>query len=231
MAKAKRKLTPAQRKVAMRNLAKARTALRKKLGLQLTPAKGRGSRPSKKKLKAQRRRYLRLTDAQRKALGYTKEQTMAAKKKKKGSKKGSRRRSGARNIMSGFEWENMLGAAAYGAAERQVATKGDEAILKKVPLFYDGIGYAGCLGILAHIIGKNVGGIVGKAARHLAAGTLDVAAYKLAKNGKLYESKAEAEAALAGYEDDDLSGDDDEEVGWDMEGIDDEVGYGADGIS
>jgi len=130
--------------------------------------------------------------------------------------------------MSGIPYMDMAGAGAYGWLEKQVAEKGDEAWLKKAPLFFEGIGYAGCTAILAHIIGKNVGGTIGKAARHYAAGTFNVAAYKLMKNGKLYESKEEAEAALAGDGDDDLGADDEFTIGV---GDDDDLGYGADGIA
>lgn len=214
MPKKGRKLTPAQRAVALKNLAKARRARK---------ATTTGTKPKRKR---------KLTDKKRKRLGYTKERTVAKAKKRRSTKKrrgGGRRRSGG-GLMGGLDFKGMIGAGAYGMLEKQVAEKGEEAILKKVPLFFDGIGYAGCAGIIAHIIGRNVGGVVGQAARHFSDGTLKVAAYKLAKNGKLYESKAEAEAALAG--DDDLSGDD--EIGFELEGDelgDDEVGYGADGIA
>ena len=162
-----------------------------------------------------------------------------AAKKRKSRKKGTRRRGGGRGgFMSGIEWGDMAGAGAYGWLERQVShppsgKSADDAILKKVPLFFEGIGYAGCSAILAHFIGKQLGGTAGKVARHYAKGAFDVAAYKLAKNGGLYQSKAEAEAALAG-DGDDMSGDDD--IGYDLEGDediggDDDIGYGADGMS
>lgn len=220
---AKRKLTPAQRAVALRNLAKARRA--RKAGAKKKAAKPRRKAAAKP-----------LTNRRRKALGYHKE-TKMAKRRRKSSRKGRRRvgGGGGRGILSGIDYKNMAGAGAYGWLEKQASAGGDAAYLKKVPLFFEGIGYAGCTAILAHIIGKNVGGTVGKLARHFAAGTFDVAAYKLAKNGKLYESKEEAEAALAGDEIDDVGYDD--EVGIELEGDDeisgddDEVGYGADGIT
>lgn len=219
MAKPRRKLTPAQRKVALRNLAKARAARK---------SKTTGRKPRKRR-----------TDRERKSLGYRKEKPMAAKKRRRRAapkrRRSSSRRSGGgggRGILSGIPYMDMAGAGAYGWLEKQVGEKGDEAWLKKVPLFFDGIGYAGCSAILAHIVGKNVGGTLGKAARHYANGTFNIAAYKLMKNGKLYESKAEAEAALAG--DDDLSGDDEFTIGVDDDDLgadDDDLGYGADGIA
>lgn len=213
----RRKLTAAQRKVALRNLAKARAARKTKTS---------GRKPRKRR-----------TDRERKSLGYRKEKTMAAKKRRRRAapkRRRSSRRSGGgggRGILSGIPYMDMAGAGAYGWLEKQVAEKGDEAWLKKTPLFFDGIGYAGCSAILAHIIGKNVGGTIGKAARHYAAGTFNVAAYKLMKNGKLYESAAEAEAALAG---DDLGADDEFTIGVDDDDLgadDDDLGYGADGIA
>lgn len=220
-AKKRRKLTPAQRAVALKNLAKARRARKAKTAGKAAPA---------------RRRKRPLTDKRRKALGYRKETTMAKKKKRATSKK--RRRGGGRRasgFFAGVEWMDMAGAAAYGLAEKQVGEKGDQALLKKLPLFYEGIGYAGCSAILAHFAGKQLGGTIGKALRHYAKGTFDVAAYKLAKHGKLYASKDEADAALAGDDDlgyDDDLGADDDEIGIELEGDEgDEVGYGADGIS
>lgn len=215
----RRKLTPAQRKVALRNLAKARAA--------------------RKATKAPRRKARkRRTDRERRSLGYRKENTMAAKKRRRRAAPRKRRTSrrsgggGGRGILSGIPYMDMAGAGAYGWLEKQVAEKGDEAWLKKTPLFFEGIGYAGCSAILAHIVGKNVGGTLGKAARHYANGTFNIAAYKLMKNGKLYESKAEAEAALAG--DDDLGADDEFTIGVDDDDLgadDDDLGYGADGIA
>jgi hypothetical protein len=199
-------------------------------------AAGFGGKRRKAAKKSHKRKSKPLTAKKRKALGYHKERTVA-KKKKGGAKKrrgGSRRGGG---ILSGIDWMDMAGAGAYGWLERQVSKppagkSADDALLKKVPLFFEGIGYAGCSAILAHFIGKNLGGTVGKMARHYAKGTFDIAAYKLAKNGGLYTSKAEAEAALAG--DEDMSGDDD--IGYDLEGDDDisgddDVGYGADGMA
>lgn len=213
-----RKLTPAQRAVALKNLAKARRA-RKAKTTSTKPKRKRRSRP--------------MTDRRRKRLGYRKERTVATRKKRKGGAKRRRGGGGRRGgIMSGIEWADMAGAGAYGWLEKQAVEKGEEGYLRKVPLFFEGIGYAGCSAILAHIISKNVGGTIGKVAKHYAHGAFDVAAYKLAKNGKLYEDKAAAEAALAG--DDDLGADDDlgdDEIGIDLEGDDDEVGYGADGIA
>lgn len=218
MAKKRRKLTPTQRRRALKNLAKARAARKSKTIGRAKRGKGSLVIVAPKK----RKRTMAAKKRRRRA---------APKKRRSSSRRGGGGRGG---LMSGIEWMDMGGAGAYGLLEKQVAEKGDEAYLKKVPLFFEGIGYAGCSAILAHIIGKNVGGIVGKAARHYARGTFSVAAYKLAKNGKLYESKAEAEAALAG-DDDDLGADDDEfAVGLDddeVSGDDDEVGYGADGIS
>lgn len=209
----RRKLTPAQRKTALRNLAKARAARKA---------------PRRKARKPR-------TDRERKALGYRKEKrrTMATKKRRRRAAPRKRRTSrrsgggGGRGMLSGIPYMDMAGAGAYGWLEKQVAEKGDEAYLKKVPLFFEGIGYAGCSAILAHILGKNVGGTLGKAARHYANGTFNIAAYKLMKNGKLYESKEEAEAALAG-DDDDLGADDEFTIGV---GDDDDLGYGADGIA
>lgn len=210
---------------------------------KLTPkqiAAGFGGK-RRKHAKKSKRKSKPLTAKKRKALGYHKERPMA--KKRKSRKKGTRRRGGGRGgIMSGIEWGDMAGAGAYGWLERQVSKpapgkSADDALLKKVPLFFEGIGYAGCSAILAHFIGKNLGGMAGKVARHYARGAFDVAAYKLAKNGGLYQSKAEAEAALAGDGDDDIGWDDeamsgdDEEIGIELEGDEDEVGYGADGIA
>lgn len=199
-------------------------------------AAGFGGKRRRKAARSHKRKSKPLTARKRKALGYHKERPMAAKKKSR--KKGTRRRGGGRGgFMSGIEWGDMAGAGAYGWMERQVShppsgKSADDAILKKVPLFFEGIGYAGCSAILAHFIGKQLGGTAGKVARHYAKGAFDVAAYKLAKNGGLYQSKAEAEAALAG-DGDDMSGDDD--IGYDLEGDDvagdDDVGYGADGMS
>lgn len=199
-------------------------------------AAGFGGKRRRKAARSHKRKSKPLTARKRKALGYHKERPMAAKKKSR--KKGTRRRGGGRSgFMSGIEWGDMAGAGAYGWLERQVShppsgKSADDAILKKVPLFFEGIGYAGCSAILAHFIGKQLGGTAGKVARHYAKGAFDVAAYKLAKNGGLYQSKAEAEAALAG-DGDDMSGDDD--IGYDLEGDDvagdDDVGYGADGMS
>lgn len=160
---AKRKLTPAQRAVALRNLKKARKARKAKAPKRAAPKKKRA----------------RLTNRARKALGYHKERKTMATKKKGKKKGGGRRRGGGRGLMSGIEFMDMAGAGAYGWLEKQATTAGDEAYIKKVPLFFEGIGYAGCSAILAHVISKNVGGALGKAARHYAKGVFDVAAYKL----------------------------------------------------
>lgn len=217
----KRKLTPTQRRVALKNLAKARAA-----------------RKSKTIGRAKRGKGTLVIIAPKKRT-----RTMAAKKRRrraapKKRRSGGRRSGGGRGgLLSGIEWMDMAGAASYGWLEKQAVgantATGETPYLSKVPLFFHGIGYAGCSAILAHIIGKNVGGTVGKVARHYARGTFDVAAYKLAKNGGLYESEEAAKTALAG-DDDDLSGDDEFEVGLDddeVSGDDDEMGYGADGIS
>lgn len=208
MAKKRRKLTPTQRRKALKNLAKARAARKSR-------TVGRAKRG--------KARLVVVAPKKRKKTMAKKRRRRAAPKKRRG---GTRRGGSRGGLMSGIEWMDMGGAGAYGLLEKQVAEKGDEAYLKKVPLFFEGIGYAGCSAVLAHIIGKNVGGIVGKAARHYARGTFAVAAYKLAKHGKLYEA-GEADAALAG-DDDDLGADDEFTIGV---GDDDDLGYGADGIA
>jgi hypothetical protein len=208
-------------------------------------ARGRATMKAKRRAKAQRkkrpRRAVASAPVQRRSRKKstpkkTRRTTMAKRKAPKRRRKApARRRSGGGRrggLLSGIEWKDMAGAAAYGWAEG----KDGGALLKKVPVpeFVGGIGYAGVVGLLAHFAGKNVGGTAGKVLRHVSKGTLDVAAYKLAKNGGLF---ATVDASLAGdevgYGADGMEGvevgftTDPDEVSGDEDG--NEVGYGADG--
>lgn len=220
---------------------KKRKATKKQLAAL---ARGRAAQKRKRRAKATRKKTPRRSVAsvpyRRKKRTTTKKgtRTMAKRKAPKRRRKApARRRSGGGRrggLMSGIEWKDMAGAAAYGWMENQVKEKGDEALLKKVPLFFHGIGYAGCLGVLAHFAGKQVGGAAGAALRHLSKGTLDVAAYKLMRNGELYKDEAAATSALAGDGEVGYGAIEGVEVGFstdpdEISGDDDEVGYGADG--
>lgn len=224
MAAKKRK--PTKKQLAALARGRAKMKARRKTRKRAAPKRTRGRKVARR--------------PSRRALGYIREKkTMAKKRRKSTRRRTSARRSGGGRrggFLSGIEWKDMAGAAAYGYLENQVKEKGDEAILKKVPLFFDGIGYAGCLGLLAHFAGKQIGGAAGSALRHLSKGTLDVAAYKLMRNGELYKDKAAADAALAGDEMGYGALGDDAEVGFtddpdsvSGDGDGDEVGYGADG--
>ena len=226
MAKKKRKATKAQLAALARGRATAKRNRRAK-------ATGRKSKKRSAAPVAYRKKSRRKAARKPRARGT---KTMAKKRRKSTRRRTARRSGGGRRggFMSGIEWKDMAGAGAYGWLENQVKEKGDDALLKKVPLFFEGIGYAGCLGILAHFAGKQVGGSVGAALRHLSKGTLDVAAYKLMRAGELYKDKAAADAALAGDEMGFGALGDDAEVGFtddpsEVSGDDDEVGYGADG--
>lgn len=224
MPKKKRKATAKQLAALARGRATAKRNRRAKAG-------GKKSKKRSVATATHRRKSRRPQRAQKGT------RTMPKGKRRKSTRRRTARRSGGGRrggFMSGIEWKDMAGAAAYGWAENQVKEKGDEALLKKVPLFFAGIGYAGCLGILAHFAGKAVGGAAGTALRHLSKGTLDVAAYKLVRNGELYKDDAAANAALAGDEMGYGALGDDAEVGFtddpsEVSGDDDEVGYGADG--
>lgn len=201
--------------------------------------------PTKKQLAALARgrakRRKKRTERERRALGYRRERkaTMARKKKRASAPRRRRsaprrrrvsRRGGGGGVFGGIEWKSMAGAAAYGFLERQAVEKKDEALLRKMPLFAPQVGYAGCSAIAAHFLGKQVGGTIGGLLRAYARGTFDVAAYKLARHGKLYENESDALEALTSLSgDDDMGWDDPDEVGIELEG--DDIGYGADGIA
>jgi hypothetical protein len=221
---AARKRKPTKKQLAALARGRAKMKAKRKRVKRAAPKRTRGR-------KAARR-------PSRRALGYIREKKTMAKKRRKSTRRRSTRRTGGGGrrggFLSGIEWKDMAGAAAYGYLENQVKEKPADALLKKVPLFYAGIGYAGCLGLLAHFAGKQMGGAAGAALRHLSKGTLDVAAYKLMRNGELYKDEAAADAALAGDEMGFGALGDDAEVGFTddpdaVSGDDDEVGYGADG--
>lgn len=221
MAKKKRKATAKQLAALARGRAAQKRKRRAKATRKKTPRRSVATAPHRRKKRTTTKKGTR---------------TMAKRKAPKRRRKApARRRSGGGRrggLMSGIEWKDMAGAAAYGWAEG----KDGGALVKKVPVpeFAAGIGYAGVIGLLAHFAGKQVGGTAGKVLRHVSKGTLDVAAYKLAKNGGLFAS---ADASLAGddgevgFGADTING---VEVGFstdpdEISGDDDEVGYGADG--
>lgn len=180
-------------------------------------AAGFGGKRAKAAAKGARKRAR--TNKERKALGYTREKTMAKAKRKTTSRKRRggvvRRRAGAAFKRHKVDLAAMGVAAAYGYAQGA-----EMQILTSVPVLTP-VGRAGTLALLAYGAAKL--GIAPKYSSAVARGMANIAVYNLARRRFKPYDETEARAimsgadeALLGAGDDYLEGDDDE-VGVELE--------------
>lgn len=142
--------------------------------------------------------------------GRTRTRTITRTRTRTVARRPSRRRSsfGGGWLPPADDMKDMAGAYAYGHFEK-AARDDDKHWLRKVPKPIDALGFTGNVGAIAWIIAKVTRNPI---ARHFAKGTLDVAAYKLARRGKMYDK------ATDGMDLGDIGDDDDGYA--DMQGLD-----------
>lgn len=174
-------------------------------------AAGFGGKRAKAAQKGARKRAR--SNKERKALGYTKERTMA-----KGKRKSSGRRRGVvrRRVGKAFKRHRVDIAAAVVSAGYGYAQGSEMTFLTSVPVITP-IGRAGTLALGAYMLAKF--GVAPKYTSAVARAMTNIAVYNLGRRRFKPYDETEARAIMSGADESLLSGDEDMEGNWEA-GVD-----------